>query len=385
MQVVIRADASLKMGTGHIMRCLTLAQALQEKGAVVDFICREHLGHLIEFIETKGFIVHRIPLHEQGLITEQSDVPSINSASTQQHCSKATRPGQPVIDTLFHSSWLGSTQYQDAQDCMNVLRVLNPDWLIVDHYALDETWQVLLEVHYHKLMVIDDLGDRQHICDLLLDQNHGSTVGKYQNLVPKHCQILAGSHYALLRPEFAQWREVSLKRRQRNGAIQAILVTLGGVDPDNYTELVLQKLAQTKLEQSTEIIVIMGATAPHFESVKKQAENMKITTIVKNNVTNMAELMANADLAIGAAGATTWERCCLGLPTIQIVIAENQRKVALTLVKANAVKLLNQFNELPTLIACSAQWKNAISENASELSDGLGCERVINQLIHGPV
>jgi UDP-2,4-diacetamido-2,4,6-trideoxy-beta-L-altropyranose hydrolase len=381
MKVVFRADASLEMGTGHIMRCLTLAQALTEKGVLVDFICREHLGHLIEFIETKGFKVHRLPRHEHGVICEQIDEPLINRASPQQPCLKTTRPGHLVINTLFHSSWLGSTQYQDAQDCMDVLKALNPDWLVMDHYALDETWQVLLEDHYQKLMVIDDLGDRQYICDLLLDQNYGSTVSKYQNLVPKHCKILAGSHYALLRPEFAQWRETSLKRRVQNQEIKTILVTLGGVDPDNYTEQVLKKLATTELKPLTEIVVVMGATAPHLASVQKQAQTMPYKTTVKTNVSNMAEIMANADLAIGAAGATTWERCCLGLPTIQFVIAENQRQIANALTQDKIVVLMQEIEQLPGLVINASSKIKALSERSAKLCDGRGANRLLDYLL----
>jgi UDP-2,4-diacetamido-2,4,6-trideoxy-beta-L-altropyranose hydrolase len=381
MQIVIRADASVQIGTGHIMRCLTLAQALQEKGALVNFICREHLGNLIEFIETKGFKVHRLPLHEQGVISEQSDEPLINIASTQQPCLKSTRPGQLVTNTLFHSHWLGSTQYQDTQDCMDVLKTLNPDWLIMDHYALDETWQVLLEDYYHKLMVIDDLADRKHQCNLLLDQTFGRKPEDYQALVPENCQMLLGSQYALLRPEFSQWREYSLKRRE-HPEFKKLLITMGGVDPENVTGQVLSALTKCNLPKELEVVVILGATAPHLEVVNEQVKILPYKAQVKVNVTNMAEIMANADLAIGAAGSTTWERCCLGLPSILLVLTENQRIIGKLINDAGAALCIDK-GQLAHIDKQISQVQNQLESfilNAAKVADGTGLIQTMRYL-----
>lgn len=341
------------------MRCLTLAKALEDKGADVQFICRDHVGNLIENIHQEGFVVHT-------LITRSGH-------SEQTESKEAPK--------LFHSEWLGVTQQQDANDCHSILEEIQPDWLVVDHYSIDQAWQKILKPNYQKLMVIDDLGDRQHICDLLLDQNYGATANKYQSLVPEHCKILAGAQYALLRPEFAKWRQVSLKRREHGQKVKSILITLGGVDPDNYTGKILHQLSKAELDPNIEITVIMGATAPHFETVKQQAKSMNIKTRVKTNVINMAELMANADLAIGAAGATTWERCCLGLPAIQLVIADNQWQVAQALVKDNVVKLIDNVEQIPDLVEAAKQWINEVSRQSSNVCDGLGCQRVVKQLL----
>ncbi len=363
MKITFRVDASLKMGTGHVMRCLTLANALKEQGAECHFICREHPGNLIDKIQQAGFVVHSLPLNTN------------TQAFKQQRLNKENE--------LFHAGWLGTSQAQDAQECQAILEAIQSDWLIVDHYALDKTWQQALQPYYKKLMVIDDLGDREHLADLLLDQNYASTSEKYQGLVPENCKILAGTQYTLLRPEFAQWREFSLKRRQNNPAINKILVTLGGVDPDNYTGKILAELAKADLSPEVEITIVMGATAPHLEAIKQQAAKMPFTSQVKVNVSNMAELMSNADLAIGAAGATTWERCCLGLPTIQLVIAENQRTTAEALAKAKAVILLNTISELPNLLAKANQWMPSLIANSKQITDGKGCEsKVIPNLIH---
>ncbi len=358
MRIVFRTDASIKIGTGHVMRCITLAKALVEKDAEVQFICRDNVGNLIEKIRQQGFTVHT-------LVTSSSD---------------SEQTGLKEFPKLFHSEWLEVTQQQDAKDCQSILEEIQPDWLVVDHYAIDQAWQKLLEPYYQKLMVIDDLGDRNHECDLLVDQNYGSNSEKYQNLVPETCKILAGPTYALLRPEFAQWREISLKRRANQKEIETLLVTMGGVDPDNYTGQVLQQL--DKLQQTTikEIIVVMGATAPHLETVEQQAQTLSIKTTVQTNVSNMAEIMANADLAIGAAGATTWERCCLGLPTIQMVIADNQRQIANALEKDHIVILLDEIQKLPGLVTEAKSKITLLVKNASEFVDGQGLKWVVETM-----
>ena len=369
MKVVIRTDASLRIGTGHVMRCLTLAKALVEKGAEVSFICRDHEGNLINKIQAEDFKVY-------SLTTSPGD-----KTCHSEH-SEATKSARNAMEpeSLAHSEWLGVSQQQDANDCRLILEAINPDWLLLDHYAIDQAWQKQLKLHYKKLMVIDDLGDRSHDCDVLLDQNYGSNAEKYQNRVHEACKILAGPSYALLRPEFADWREISLKRRAHQQEIETLLVTMGGVDPDNFTGQVLQQL--DKLQQATikEIIVVMGATAPHLEEIKQQAQSMSLKTTVKTNVSNMAEIMANADLAIGAAGATTWERCCLGLPTIQLVIAENQRQIAKALAKDHIVLLMDNLQQLPGLVIETKSQIASLVKNASKLVDGQGVARVINKM-----
>lgn len=356
MKIIIRVDASLRIGIGHIMRCLTLAKALVEKGEEVDFICRDHVGNLIEKVRQEGFIVH--------VLTTRTD----NQLVLKKGCH------------LFHAEWLGVMQEQDAQECKPILEMVKPDWLIVDHYAIDQTWQSVLKPYYMKLMVIDDLGDRKHNCDLLLDQNYGSTDEKYQNLVPKHCKLLTGVKFSLLRQEFAQWRNYSLKRRNQKYEVNKILITLGGVDPDNYTGKILSQLANIKLNKNIELVVVMGETAPHLVAVVKQADAMPVKTTIKTNVTNMAELMANSDLAIGAAGATTWERCCLGLPTIQLVIAENQRCAANALAKDGIIVLVKSFNEFKAILQTIVPELESLKIRSSQLTDGNGTNSVLELL-----
>ena len=360
-QVVIRVDASLVIGTGHVMRCLTLANELTNNGAQVKFICRKHNGNLIDTIQKQGFEVISLnnPVNEIGLFDKETKV-------------KEPR--------LAHANWLGVTQKQDADECQQVLQKIQPDWIIVDHYAIDQAWQKQLNSYYDKLMVIDDLGDRQHICHLLLDQNYGSSKVKYKGLVPESCELLVGSQYAMLRPEFAEWREYSLQRRQTI-QLKSLLITMGGVDADNYTGRILKQLEQTQLGSVDEITVIMGANAPHLKEVQEVAKKLTVPTQVKINISNMAEIMANADLAIGAAGSTTWERCCLGLPTIQMVIAENQRQSANALALSGAVKLLDSVEELPGLVTSTIDAIQQVSLKASDVCDGTGVNRLLKEAL----
>lgn len=367
MNVVIRVDASLVMGTGHVMRCLTLANSLRRIGANVEFICRKHVGNLISAIEDQGFIVHAL------------DKTEVDSKRTEQ-CVKAANPRRVKEQVLMHAEWLGASQQVDAQECCLILKQLKVDWLIIDHYGIDQAWQLLSKEFYKKLMVIDDLGDRHHYCDLLLDQNYGSSVEKYQFLVPSHCQILIGPQYALLRPEFEIWREYSLKRRL-HPEFKKILITLGGVDNNNVTGEILTVLEGCALPKTIEIVVVLGATAPYIDLVKVKADALPYKVQVKVNVNNMSEVMAGCDLVIGAAGATTWERCCLGVPSVQIVIAENQKETALALEKNNIVRVIKQPIELVELLKTPLDWMLETSQTSLRLCDGQGCLRVVKQLI----
>lgn len=362
--VVFRCDASIQIGTGHVMRCLTLADALTEKGAECHFICREHEGHLLEVIKQRGHQAYKLPF--------EGDMENSSKGAIK----------------LLHANWLGATQQEDAQQCIDIIKLIQPDWLIVDHYAIDIVWEKTLRPCCKKLMVIDDLADRRHDCDILLDQTFGRNIEDYLEWVPKHCQVLCGSRYALLRPEFAQWRDYSLERR-KEGQLKHLLINLGGVDKDNITTQILRGLQRSPLPECCKITVVMGSTAPWIESVKAQAEALPWETQVKSGVNNMAELMANADLAIGAAGSTSWERCCLGLPTIMLVLAENQQQIALNLQNANSVYAINLESSLESIILKAVRYFTEIqgvledmSINASRILDGCGSILVIENMVN---
>lgn len=369
-KIVFRTDASLLMGSGHVMRCLTLADALKAQGAECHFISREHPGHLLEVIRERGYKVNCLVTHAQPALDAIKNI-----------AIKAPK----LLQEPAHAAWLGRTWQNDAQETAAILADLRPDWLVVDHYALDQRWETALRPHYQKLMVIDDLADRLHQCDLLLDQNLGRQPQNYANLVPAQCKLLIGPQYALLRPEFAAIRAYSLQRRQQP-ALKNILVTMGGVDLPNATGQVLQALKGCALPQDCRITVVMGLQAPWLEQVRTQAQDMPWPTEVMVNISDMAQRMADSDLAIGAAGSTSWERCCLGLPTLMVVLADNQQTGAKALEAAQAVYLIGIVRDIAEQLPLAITSLNQVNQLmqlitfTSLITAGLGVEKVVQEL-----
>ncbi|QEA40910.1 UDP-2,4-diacetamido-2,4,6-trideoxy-beta-L-altropyranose hydrolase [Pistricoccus aurantiacus] len=357
MVVVFRVDASLTIGTGHVMRCLTLADALREQGAECHFLCRAHPGHLIEAIRAQGFDTDTLPLQPETL-EERQDTPR-----------------------LAHADWLGASWQEDARWSRELIEGLRPDWLVVDHYALDRCWEEAVLPPGCRLLVIDDLADREHRCDLLLDQNLGRQADDYAGLVPERCTRLIGPRYALLRPEFACLRETSLARRAMP-RLKRLLISMGGIDKDNATGTVLDALGDCPLPEDCRISVVMGGNAPWLAQVKDQAATMPWPTEVAVNVTDMAERMVQADLAIGAAGSTSWERCCLGLPTLMVVLAVNQRIIAGALQAMGAGGLIGGSDTLrfalPEALRAllTPNTLTTMSRAAADLTDGQGLTRL---------
>jgi UDP-2,4-diacetamido-2,4,6-trideoxy-beta-L-altropyranose hydrolase len=346
MNIVFRVDASLQMGTGHVMRCLTLAQYLKANGIDVEFICRKHKGNLISKICLSGFVVHELALSKES----------------------------KVDGKLSHSHWLGVMQQQDAKECKDILVKTKVDWLIVDHYALDEGWHDILRPHYYKLMVIDDLADRIFQCDVLLNQNLGTSEADYIHKVPDNCQLLLGCEFGLLRPEFAQLRDKALSKRKHTKIINNILISMGGNDSKNITYNILKKI-----NNNMDVVVVLGQVSQHIQMIKEYVNGKSIKVIIGAN--NMSELMTNADLAIGAGGSTSWERCCLGLPTLLFVTADNQQKIAENLQNIGAVKITRNIKQdLSSMINNLNNWKT-MSNQASKVSDGLGVKRVSEYLL----
>lgn len=365
MKIVFRVDASVEIGTGHVMRCLTLANALREQGGECHFLCREHKGHLIEQIEEQGFQVYRLKYVPSAEIktlvsTEDTALP-------------------------YHAHWLGVPWQNDAENCRSILATFAPDWLVVDHYALDARWERVTCPANTRLLAIDDLADREHLADVLLDQNLGRDIEDYTALVPAQCRCLIGPEFALLRPEFSQWRDDSLARRREQPSLKRLLITLGGVDKDNVTGQVLEALKACDLPEHCGITVIMGATAPWLDDVKIKVDALPWSTEVAVNVNNMARRMAEADLAIGAAGSTSWERCCLGLPTLMLVLAENQKAIAQALDKVGAAVCLEHFNsdevnrQMVALQDSNAL--QAVSDAAARQTSGEGSEEICRILL----
>ena len=282
-------------------------------------------------------------------------------------------------DDLAHSHWLGTTQQYDADEVFQLLSDRIWDWLVVDHYALDARWESLLRKSAKRLMVIDDLADRMHDCDILLDQNYYADMdSRYTGKVPTDCRLLLGPHYALLRDEFRQWRK---QVKPRTGPVKKILVFFGGVDADNFTGLTIEALAGLG-SCGLQIDVVIGAQHPYREQIESACSEYMFSCYVQTN--RMAEFMAKADLAIGAGGSATWERCCLGLPAIVFSLADNQRDIVKGLdligagqyidsqLVANSLALNDDILELIK----NKNHLKSLSAKAYATTDGEGVDRV---------
>lgn len=355
MKIAFRADASLQIGTGHIMRCLTLARALEALGHQCAFLSREHDGNLNFYVRNEGFDVHEMPLGESPVSNVDAD--------------------------LAHASWLGVSQEQDARQSAAFLSGWEPDWVVVDHYGLDQRWESRVREHCTRLFVIDDLVDRPHQCEALLDQTLGRIAADYRGLTPSDCVVFAGPEFALLRPEFSSLRSLSLTRRA-SPRLDQILISMGGVDQQNATSTVLETLRISTLDRGCRLEVVLGATAPWLNHVRALAATMPFQTEVLVGVRDMANRMASCDLAIGAAGSTSWERCCLGVPTLMVVLAENQRPSAAALAQHGTSILLGDAPEvgvrLPQALASVADLRTLrrMSQAAASVCDGMGAQRI---------
>lgn len=359
MKVAFRADASLVIGTGHVMRCLSLAGALRLRGVQSIFLCRDHIGNLHQVIQDQGY-----PLLRLGGVRTL-----------------------PQPDTSY-TQWLGIDSHCDANDTRDHLDGHSVDCLIVDHYGLDVTWEQSLQSTCGRIIAIDDLANREHAVETLLDQNLGKATSDYSALVPPSCKLLLGPSYALLRPEFAALRVKSLARRG-HGHLRKILITMGGVDLQNATGEVLDALHAWGPSVNLSVTVVMGHCAPWRDRVIEQTRHLPFNTEVLVNVQGMSNLMCNADLVIGAAGSTAWELCCLGLPTIQLVLAENQRPIAKALNQVGAALVIERTDLAANLISKMEQLMQdpeqlvSMSNAASMLVDGLGSDRVALYLQEG--
>ena len=362
-RIAFRADASLEIGTGHVMRCLTLARALRGAGAVCRFVTRALPGHMGELIADEGFGVTLLPA-PQGVAPQ----------------------GPPA-----HAHWAGVGWMQDAAETRAALGDA-PDWLVMDHYAFDARWQGAARPAGTRLMVIDDLADRPHDCDLLLDQNLGHAAGDYDGLTPDSCTRLIGPHYALLRPEFAERRAAALAARTGRG-LTRLMISMGGIDAVDATSTVLAALRDGPLPTSLRISVIMGARAPALEKVRALAQTMPRPTEVAVDVDDMDARMAAADLAIGAGGGTTWERCALGLPSVIVETAANQAGIAAALARAGAGLAPGALHAPGFARALGAALTEAsdparlaaMSQAAAAICDGDGAGRVLARLARASV
>lgn len=319
MRVVIRVDSSYQIGSGHVMRCLTLADYLRQTGAEVHFICRDLTGNLVSLLKDRAFDLSILP------------------ASGRQNIAQSPNDGS-------YAHWLGADWKTDAEQTRSavVQSRQRPDWLVIDHYALDYRWEEALSAETEAVFVIDDLANRRHNCSVLLDHNLSlQGEARYRNLVPADCRLLCGPAYALLRPEF----EVAASHlRQRDGTVRRILIFFGGVDAAGMTLKACEAVV-TCGREDLQVDVVVGVANTQREDVHRKCDHHPILRY-HDQVCNMAELMAAADLAIGAGGTTTWERAFLGLAALTIPVAENQMPSTEAMADAGAIWNLGFHTEV---------------------------------------
>jgi UDP-2,4-diacetamido-2,4,6-trideoxy-beta-L-altropyranose hydrolase len=355
-RVVIRVDASVEMGIGHLTRCITLANNLAGNGARAGFVMRAKSAAFSGLVEAAG--------HQLVLLTDAESGDRWRGSADSSY-----------------ASWLPVSWQQDSEQTREAIdSVGEADWLVVDHYALDARWERALQRPGLCILVIDDLANRPHDCAFLLDQN--LVLGmetRYQPLVPGTCRYLLGPSYALLRPEFSQLRR---SLAARSGAVNRILICFGGTDPSNETGKALGAVRRLSLA-TLAVDVVIGGGNPNADLVEQQCREMNGAAL-HHGAENMAELMARADLAIGAGGVMSWERCCLGLPTVAIGIAENQVGVLTALAATGALVHLGAAASVTEdgiaqalhSLLCNAERVRWMSETALALVDGGGVERV---------
>ncbi|MGF1740816.1 UDP-2,4-diacetamido-2,4,6-trideoxy-beta-L-altropyranose hydrolase [Vibrio profundum] len=349
----------MEIGTGHVMRCLTLARALREQKHNLIFVCKEHEGHIENNLKKDGFPVFLLLLQEH------------------------------VDEGLAHSKWLSGTQQTDAEQTIEISEQYfesDVDLIIVDHYGIDARWHTHLNEKSGntKILVIDDLADRDHLCDYLLDQTFMRPASDYLQHVPNRCKLLLGTRFALLRPEFAEEsaRAGQIRHLGMDEKSKRVLVMMGGTDHLNVTERVLKAIQdETSISQIT---AVLGPTAPHRNSIERQFGSDPRFEFL-SGASNMAELMLAHDICFGAAGTASWERCVMGLPSIVVAFAENQRLILSMLNQFGAVSVF-ELTDTPNSIkkrlheVCEIETYRNMVENCFKVSDGLGAERVIGAL-----
>lgn len=327
--IVFRPDASFSVGSGHVIRCLALATALRELGAQCAVAATRQALDAVPALPASG-------------------------------------------NTILHLA--------DDKDPRALAEIMpeNVDWLVVDHYGLGSDYHAACRPWAKLIMAIDDVPCRSHACDLLLDQTLDRQATDYTPWVPSGSKVLTGTAYALLRPAFAAKRQQAMAKK--HDPLRRILVSFGGGNPDGITERVTRAVAERLPDVTLDVVI--GSHWPEAADLAARLSMMP-SVVVHCDPPNMAELMLSADLAIGAAGSMSWERCALALPSVLIIAADNQADIASRLGQAGAAWIetpltagtemriadaVAYFNDAPSSLDVMAQ-------RASKICDGAGAGR----------
>jgi UDP-2,4-diacetamido-2,4,6-trideoxy-beta-L-altropyranose hydrolase len=275
--------------------------------------------------------------------------------------------------------------HEDAKETGGLARNFNAEWIVVDGYHFGSEYQKEIKDCGISLLFVDDYGHADHYyADLVLNQN---ITGHNENLYQSrevYTQLLLGMQYALLRREFWQWRGW---QRVINPITRKLLVTFGGSDPDNVTLKVIQALQLINVND-LEVIVVVGGSNPHYEMLQKEIATSNISIFLQQNVNNMPELMSWADIAIAAGGSTNWELAFMGLPSLVITLADNQKAIAEYLGKIGLANSLGWYDKITidelalaiNKLLDSYILRKEMSQVGQKLIDGLGSIRVVSKM-----
>jgi UDP-2,4-diacetamido-2,4,6-trideoxy-beta-L-altropyranose hydrolase len=335
--LLIRTDASIQIGTGHLMRCLALAQAWQDAGGQTVFLMATKAPALESRLQSEGMeIVHL----------------SVQSGSIDD-----------AIQTSYYAHQVGA------------------DWIVVDGYHFGTNYQRIIKNQKCRLLLIDDLGNFEYYyADLILNQNICAHEELYGNREP-YTQLLLGTRYALLRREFLKWRGW---RREIPEVARKVLVTMGGSDPDNVTLKVVQALQRVDVD-GLEAIVVVGGSNPHYEELQSAVQDLRFPIRLESNVTNMPELMAWADVAISGGGSTSWELAFMGVPALVTILASNQYPIAESLNAIGCAVNLGWYEDVSptetaqalTQLLRAPGTRAEMSKYGRQLVDGDGVDRAL--------
>ena len=349
--LIIRADASSKIGAGHMLRCLALAQAWEKRGGSSAFLsCCDSIA-LRRRILDEGFDM--IPIEEAH--PDPTDLQSTLNI-LQQFRTKDSSPvsGHPSLTSF---------------------------WLALDGYHFDSNYQRTVSNAGYPLLVIDDMGHLPHYhANAVLNQNMHAEDLEYR--CDADTRLLLGTHYALLRKEFLVWRN---RERESKGNARKLLITLGGSDANNVTIKVIKALNLIN-DSELEVKIVGGPSNRNMESLKRELSHSTFRFSLLPHVENMTELMAWADMAVSGGGTTCWEMAYMGLPNLIIVLAENQNSVARALDRNGCSIELGKYHELTSeRIAEEIEklmglegLRKAMSNAGRHLIDGCGVDRVID-------
>jgi UDP-2,4-diacetamido-2,4,6-trideoxy-beta-L-altropyranose hydrolase len=361
MKVGFRVDAGIAIGAGHLSRCLTIANALKLDGvSECFFILKSHEGSFTASIYKNGFSLEVLPLEFQ--------------------------PNYYADD---YEQWVGGCALNDAKLTLDYLKkqgFTSDDWLIIDHYGLDHKFETIIVDKGINVGVIDDLANRQHNCKFLVDQTCGRRAQEYKNLVNFDTDLMTGQFFCMLRPEFLMFRERALAKRTKFKGITNIFINFGSTDPTNVTSTIIDTLNDINFQSEIELVIAVGGNSPNLSQIKNSVKCFSGLAALIIDAQNMSELMYNADVAIGAAGATTWERCALGLPSIIIKTAENQSTVIERILDFDVavlhdMELKEQPNELLKHLSYIQDNYQSISEKCSSLVTADGVNKVIEIML----